>query len=519
MQETASSDQDADALVAGFMSGPGPEGLLLQPMNHDWYMHDMPPVVLVMPVVFGVDGPQLDERFVLDALVRHYGDLDPEVLMVRPTPGAIAITPETPVCDGEYCQVAARFDLAVETRSGFLWRNLCVQHAREQGLAKLSMGRAQYLMHPDELDTPVRRVAMRLAGVEPDEVLGTHSSDWTRIYHGFGFVRETDTRLIRRGPSTTIRAELVPDLGAIGLTVRRYRAFVIDSGDWSAVVPPTWSADPVRSMLFKLLDRDFDLPGSVPLSIDLAEAEQIVLDRLTDRDHRTRIRQFLSADDLATFGHVTNSLLPSSYGRAGAIVATESRDLELVRRVYFEHPDWGLRFDILWRADCPLDLLIAATEEPSGRGALLSRKTLPTEIVEPLFTKVALSSTSVDGTSVMWEATLHPTVPLPLVEGLLEKVLSAKGHRANLVHSARDLVPAHRDIVWTGVLRKTHRGMALDDVMEALLGEQGLDNREVVAWLGALSDRRMRERALRWIETQRNLADELMLTDGLSFEE
>lgn len=99
----------------------------------------------------------------------------------------------------------------------------------------------------------------------------------------------------------------------------------------------------------------------------------------------------------------------------------------------------------------------------------------------------------------MLEAALHPSVPLQLLEGILEKALVERDCRTTLIRASDSLDDERRDTIRAAVLRRTYRGKVLDAVMAGLLGHHGVMNERAIEWLNSLPERQVRDRALRWI--------------------
>ena len=483
-----------------------PEALLLRPQNEDWYRTGELPLTEPMEAFDESGRPQFELRHALDALVRDvcsFSD-EHELLMERPSPGTIAITSEIHECGMSMCQCAARFDMQVETKDGRpFWANLCAYHARKSGLTTLGMGHAQYLLHPDELDEPAARSIAKTFNLPLSERIDRPEPAWSKAYRLFGFVRADDGRLVRRGPTTTVWAALAMP-GVIGIKIRRVRSFTFDDRGWDVVHPIDWSEDLVREVLFDALNEDRDLPRCRPLTMGVDEAETIVKTGLDTSDSRIRIHDHLTPSDRARFGELAFAFRPSPYGRASEVVSASSLDYKLLRRIFAEHPDPRHRHTIVGRTDCPVDILVAATGDAACRASLLHRKAgLPTEVIDPLFIKVALSSTSQESRGTMLEATLHPAVPLAYLGGIIEKALAESDARTVLIRRSAGLDDERRTIIRAAVLRKTHRGRVQDAVMTELLGHEGHENQKVLDWLYTLADRPARERAFRWIEEHR----------------
>lgn len=494
---------DADN-VGSDLNGRGPESLLLRPENEEAYWAGGQPVTATLSAFSDSGFPNFELSHVLDQLVRDLCELDGQTLLERPAPGTVAIMAEIHGCGVAYCRCAARFDMLVENDNGPFWANVCAYHAKRKGLTTLGMGRAQYLLHPDELDTPSVRAATEALAIPLERIFDLSSADepqWSRSYRRFGFVRTADGRLVRRGLKATVWAELLdPVRGAIGIKVREAGSFPFDDGGWDAVHPASWSDELIRELLFDVFKDEFDLPRSQPLTMSVTEAESIVRAGLRSCEGRLSLHDHLEGDDVGWFGAAISTLRPSPYGRALAVVSEGSFDYDLLRRVCEQYPGWNHHLSILRRDDCPEDILLAAVETPSGRRALLDKKAgLPPRVTDRLFTRIALSSTAQESRETMFRAAVHPAVPLPLLEGILEKALTERGSRTALIAESAELDGERRGVIRTAVLRKTHRGKVQDDVMSVLLGPEGVRNRGVVNWVATLTDGGARERALRWI--------------------
>lgn len=494
---------DADTAGAS-LKDRGPESLLLRPESEEAYAAGGQPVTATMSAFEDSGLPNFELTHVLDQLVRDVCEHDGQTLFDRPAPGTVAITTEIHECGVAYCQCAARFDMLVENENGPFWTNVCAYHAKRTGLTTLGMGRAQYLLHPDELDTPSVRAATEALDIPIGNIFDAFSADepqWSRSYRKFGFVRTADGRLVRRGAKTSVWAEpLNPARGVIGIKVREANSFTFDDRGWDAVHPASWPGELIRELLFDVLKDEFDLPRCRPLTMGVTESEATVRAGLDRCEERLTLRDHLEGDDLAWYDAASFALRPSPYGRALAVVSKCSLDFDLLRRVCKAHPDRSHHSAILRRDDCPEDILLAAVETPVGRRVLLDKEAaLPPSVGDRLFTLIALSSTAQESPGAMFRAAVHPAVPLPLLEGILEKAMTERGSRTALIAKAAELDSERRGVIRTAVLRKTHRGKVQDVVMTALLGPEGGGNREVVNWLATLTDGAARERALRWI--------------------
>ncbi len=384
-----------------------------------------------------------------------------------------------------------------------VWAPVCAHHAKVQGLTSLGTGRAQYLLHPDELDNPRIKGLAEALEIPLARVLDTRGDEpqWSTAYRAFGFVRAARGRLVRRGLKTTVWAELADSVsGAVGIKVRKVNSFTFDDRGWDAVHPVSWPQGLIREVLFRTLDIEPDLPRVRSLTIGVPEAESIVRAGLDRAEQRFTIGDYLTGEDRDRFGQLGMRAWPSPYGRATAVAAAGSADYGLLRRILEDHPDARHRTTILRREDCPESLLLAGVDDPVGRYALLTRKAgLPSVVVDPLFTRIALSSAAQEGRGTMLEAALHPSVPLQLLEGILEKALVERDCRTTLIRASDSLDDERRDTIRAAVLRRTYRGKVLDAVMAGLLGHHGVMNERAIEWLNSLPERQVRDRALRWI--------------------
>ncbi|WP_156742727.1 hypothetical protein [Occultella aeris] len=476
---------------------------LLAPLNFDAFVDGALPVTATLPA-FDESGrsvvPPADH--VLDAIVRQWGSSDEEDLLYSPAPFTVAITPEMPTCDVQMCQMAARFDMRVRAGDGQGWANLCPWHARRHHLTELGTGSGAYLLHPDEIRDDDLKAAIQELGL--DEVLVRSSEPeprWSHTYRALGFARDPyGSRLVRRADQTTMVAERLAT-GGIGLNVRETGNYYFDDGrlSFDRVVPEDWADDRVREVLFNVLrhrgrrGRDED-----SLRMTLEEATATVLRGLDDGETRRYLRDYIEESERSLFAVGADE---SPFRHASKIVAQTSADLDVLRRVFKQHPHHDIRAEVVAREDCPPDILLEAVQTADTRTTLLRGPTLPPEVVNPLFTTIALSSATVEGHGQMLLAATHFATPLGLIEGLLEKALFEADARDSVLDRAEALDAERAAILRRIVLRKTHRGRVQDDLMHRLLGDAGLTNWEVIDWIETLDDRVSRDRALAWIRT------------------
>lgn len=159
----------------------------------------------------------------MDAVVREYADNSEDMLRVYPSPGTFSLTREVHERGHRICQLAASFDMQVETAHGQQgWTNLCAAHACEHGLSKQGMGRGQYLLHPDEIfDRPGTRMRASMSGVDINALLAETEEEWSRTYRMLGFVRANREVLVRAAAGVDAEEEVTAAGGPDG----RHRSY------------------------------------------------------------------------------------------------------------------------------------------------------------------------------------------------------------------------------------------------------------------------------------------------------
>ncbi|MBB2923088.1 hypothetical protein [Cellulomonas cellasea] len=443
----------------------------------------------------GVVEPPLE--YVVEAVVCQFGaDGSPAV---QEQSFAVAICVDVPDCDTERCKNAARFDMPVATRRGTGWANLCAAHAREAGLELLGAGRGSYLLHTDEIRREPVRTALDELGLLGALVLDedVEEAAWSRLYRGLGFVRASADELVRRSGTVTVVARHL-GAGRVGIDLRDARTHREPGAppSFHAVVPDRWGEDLVRQVLVGVVGwRAMRPAGWEDLHMPLVEAVDVVVRGLQGGDLRTRLREFLGEPERFAL----STVIDSPFQRASHVVVEQSDDWDLLAQVYRLHPDAGIRAAVLSRQNCPLGLLLDAATDATQRGTLLSRATLPDEVVELLFTRLATSSTAAEGPGRMLRAATHPLAPVAMVEAFLERALAERDDRLVVLDHAERLDPERQAVLRAAVLRRTHRGRTQDEVMTRLLGDQGVLNQPVVDWVRGLDHRASRARASAWI--------------------
>lgn len=479
------------------------ESALLPPTNWDNFLDGAEAVTETLPALDGWLAIPPKATHIVDAFVRQWADLNSEALAHSPSPCTVAISADAPKCDVRMCQMAARFDMPFVTKKGEGWANLCSYHARESGLMELGSGQGSYLLHPDEIAPDVR---VRLEELGFDELFagfGGQEPAWSRICRGFGFARVSDSTLVKRGDRRTIWIE---HGGSGELRVWKYRAgeyhFDERVRSFDRVIPSDWPAEMIREVLFNVLAVDSsDRPGTPEgLGLTLQEAETVVRDGLKSSNQTSKLTEHLLDGQRDRFWLEYDE---SPFQHASRIAVRNTTDLDLLRDIYAHHQDSGIRCSVIARDDCPVDILWRATREPAGRRALLTRTSIPDEVVAPLFDEIALSSAAAAGRGVMLAAAIHPRVPLGRIEGLAEKALFERDDRLALLDGAARLDSERREALWTLVLRTTHRGKRQDEVMGQILGGPGLTETEAIEWLHGLPDGPTKLRALKWVRTRR----------------
>lgn len=462
-----------------------------------------PHAVLAPLPAFTADGsvvvPPLD--YVIEAVTCQFG---PEGSLPMPEPSFyVAISADVPYCDAEWCDNAARFDMPVPTRRGTGWANLCAAHAREAGLELLGGARGSYLLHPDEI-APEVRAALDELGLLDSLALAldgdADEASWSRQYRSLGFVRASSDELVRRSDTVSVVARHL-GAGRVGIDLRDGRSSreIGAPPSFDAVVPDWWGEDLVRQALVEVVGRRATASGGwADLHLPLGTAVDVVVRGLRGGDMRTRLHEYL--DEPERFALSTT--VDSPFQRASRVVVEQSGDPELLAQIYRLHPDAGIRAAVLNRDDCPVDVLLEATADAAQRGTLLSRTTLPDEVLGPLFTRLATSSTASEGSARMFRAATHPLTPLAMVEAFAERALSERDDRLAVLDNADRLDPERQAILRETVLRRTHRGRMQHAVMTRLLGDQGVLNRPVVNWVHGIDHRPTRTRALAWIAAQ-----------------
>lgn len=475
---------------------------LLRPLNWDDFLEGATPVTETLPAFEGGKPIRPKASHIFDRCVRQWLKLDADDLLYAPSPNTVAISVEVPPCDERVggmfrCQMAARYDMPVETRRGTVWGNYCASHARENGLVQLGAELGQYLLHPDELTSE--------EWDELDHELGCNRTlqrfvepEWSRTYRAFGFARVSRTKLVKRTDAVTLWAEQ----GTYGeLRLRRRSARTFSDGGYDRLVPSDWPAELVREVLFNLLQMDsMTLPGTPEgLGFTLAEAEDVVRDGLHEGKQMRWLSEFIADVDRDEF-HLQYDKSP--FQHASEIVVEHSFDHGLLRDVYLRHADASIRATVLRRADCPDDILRLATEDSFGRSSLLGRKALPDDVAALLFDQLALSSAAAEEQGTMLRAATHPNVPPSRVLGLAEKALFERDDRLALLDAAVGLDPDRRGALWLLVLSKTHRGKRQDEVMDRILGERGLANTDAIQWLEGMPAGAAKQRAVKWLHAR-----------------
>jgi hypothetical protein len=477
---------------------------LLKPLNWDDFLDGATPVTETLPAFEGGKPIRPKTSHIFDRCVRQWLDLDADDLLYAPSPDTVAISVEVPPCDERIggmfrCQMAARYDMPVETRRGTVWGNYCASHARQNGLVRLGTGLGQYLLHPDELTTGEwDELDHELECNGTFEGFVEPEPEWSRTYRAFGFARVSETKLVKRTDAVTLWVEQ----GTHGeLRLRRLSARTLSDGGYDRLVPSDWPAELVREVLFNLLQIDSrTLPGTPEgLGFTLTEAEAVVRDGLNEDGQERWLSDYLADVDRDKFYLQYDK---SPFQHASEIVVEHSSDHDLLRDVFLRHSDVSTRGSVLRRADCPDDILRLATEDSFGRSSILWRKTLPDDVAALLFEQLALSSAAAEEQGTMLRAATHPNVPLSRVLGLAEKALFERDDRLALLDAAVGLDPDRRGALWLLVLGKTHRGKRQDEVMDRILGERGLANTDAIKWLEGMPAGAAKQRAVKWLHAR-----------------
>ena len=228
---------------------------------------------------------------------------------------------------------------------------------------------------------------------------------WAGPYLSLGFVHDDENSLTyRHGDSAIQVVSHTHDLVAVDAYDGQ---MVFDRPD--LILPKHWSVDLVSAALRGLVQG---------LSRREWRAPTLFQMKLTDAE-----RIFATGRDQGDTGFLAGHLAPGCHlmGRprspraeAARIIAAQSANRDLLHRVVVSAAQDDIRRIALANPYCPTSAKREALSDESLWQSLVHHVTLPTELVEPLFLKVAVGSTRSQRASTVAAAATHPQTPINL---------------------------------------------------------------------------------------------------------
>lgn len=457
-----------------------------------------------------VEHPAFDDRgipafppdeHILDDLCRRYDLVDEEVQAQSPPAGTAAVVVELGQCD--HCRAFARY----EVYSRGSTEAACDSCIRTHGDGLLGTGHSVFLVHLAEVPYNVRAVADELSGRQGRP--GLWSADagmlgWQAALRSAGFIGPmSDGSMFAWFFGT--RVEASPQ-GA-SFTVKTFcpgeRFFVLPSdpmvlpGDLDPLQIREAVLSEVKGTVSWAWGKRLESLLHPPIAVATARAIQ-TLDRGT-------YAQFPDWDELLERGARNISTRMDSCERTAAhVAASQSTDGSVIGRLALEHPEPEIRVAAVANAHCPDEVLLRVAErDTSGRvrHTLLERDTLPAGVIDALALSVLTN-----GPLNVQQATeifLREDCPTRFEQALLDRAYQAEPQfRLGAAQRAHDAPPDRRDLLHARFLAGARRIPHTVELIDAVLGDEGLANHERISWLLEHPDRRVARIAQHYLGRQ-----------------